>query len=113
MIEILNIETKLPSVNKKTCVSRNTGRYYNNEEYENFKNIIFLLCKKVKIKKPYFVKINIETHVDIDNPIKPILDAIEKAGVIENDKYIEKLHINKKRIKRNEQNKLKVCVGTI
>ena len=33
---------------------------------------------------------------DIDNRIKPLQDCLERAGVIENDRQIESLHVKRK-----------------
>ena len=38
---------------------------------------------------------------DIDNRIKPLQDCLERAGVIENDRQIESLHVKRKYGDRN------------
>ena len=110
--QILNIETKLPTINSKLSINKKTGKFFASQEYKNFKNIIYMFLKRIKVKKPYALYIEIETHIDIDNPIKPVLDAIEQSGIIDNDKYVERLYIDKKTIKRNEQNRIKINIGT-
>lgn len=110
--QILNIETKLPSINSKLSINKKTGRFFASQDYKNFKNIIYMFLKRIKVKKPYALYVDIETHIDIDNPIKPVLDAIQESGIIDNDRNIERLYIDKKSIKRNEQNRIKIKIGT-
>ena len=51
-------------------------------------------------QRPYKLTIKSYQFADGDNYIKMISDSLEKAGVIENDKYIEKYDVTKFPIKR-------------
>lgn len=46
------------------------------------------------------IDIEIETYKDITNVAKVLLDALEGAGVIKNDRYVDTLHMHKTVIKR-------------
>lgn len=110
--QILNVETKLPSINSKLSINQKTGKFFSSQEYKNFKNIVCMFLKRIKVKKPYALYIDIETYIDIDNPIKPVLDAIQESRIIDSDRNVERLYIDKKSIKRNEQNRIKIKIGT-
>jgi len=95
LIRILDISNiRLVSLNNK---------YYKNfgltKEYRGFKDTIKLLAKKQKIKPPVRIEIYMETPLDIDNPMKPIFDGLEKIS-FDDDKYILELKVFKKAIKR-------------
>ena len=64
-----------------------------------FKDTIKLLAKKQKIKPPVRIEIYMETPLDIDNPMKPIFDGLEKIS-FDDDKYILELEVFKRAIKR-------------
>lgn len=57
---------------------------------------------------PYAVVIEVGTHLDIDSCCKAVLDAMQAAGAIDNDKNILGLAIDKTTVKRNEANWIKV-----
>ena len=74
------------------------GRRFKTPKYKKWAEDMLWLLKQLKPQeKPYKIEIDlyIAMLMDIDNPIKPILDALTKSGVIEDDRYIEKLIIRK------------------
>ncbi len=74
------------------------GRRFKTPKYKKWTEYMLWLLKSVKPQeKPYRIEIDlyIAMLMDIDNPIKPILDTLTKSGVIEDDRYIEKLTIRK------------------
>ena len=108
MIKILDIENiKLVSVNAKY----QNKSFTLSKDYRNFKKTIEMFTKDIKIKKPQRVLIEMETALDIDNAVKPILDSIEK--VFGNDKHVQELIINKTPIKRGKAGRLKIYAETI
>ena len=109
-MKVLDAENiQLVSVNNKYTKNR-SGRLILTNEYRQFKKTITTLCKKVKIDKPYEVKIWFSGRHDIDNCIKPILDGLQAAGVISNDKHVYKLNVTKTTGKKT---RLVVEVNTI
>ena len=101
-------EIKFGSLNKK---------YYGNfgltKEYRSFKDLLIASAKKIKIKPPYSVLITVSMYQDIDNIIKPILDALQTKGVIDNDKNVHHINISKYPIKRGELGSICVFVDNM
>ena len=111
MIEVINLNNiDLVSTNQRYIVYK--GRMILSSKYRKFKEMLTFACTWEIIKGPYEVNIHIETHLDIDNCIKCILDTLNKR-VIDDDKNILILHIYKKKIKRNLPGNLRVLVGQI
>jgi Holliday junction resolvase RusA-like endonuclease len=104
-------DVQIRSVNKKYIINRRTGRLVPSREYREFKNILEWACTGKSIEKPYRVKILLETYLDIDNPLKAILDSLNK--IIEDDRYILELIVCKKPLKRGKKGKIKVFIETI
>lgn len=88
--------------------------FINSQAYRNFKKTLFyhLQIPSKVIKPPYAVHIYLETYLDIDNPLKPIIDSLNKT-VIEDDKFIHELKVYKKPRKRGHPSSLKVYVGSL
>jgi len=113
MIKIFDWEIDLVSVNKMFLRLGRAGRkaVYSNE-YRVFKQTIFYqLPRDLFIEKPYSIKILVLTSKDIDGILKCILDAL-KPKIIEDDRYIEELIVNKKRIRRGEKEHLTIWIST-
>lgn len=114
MNKVIDIENiKLVSLNKKFTKNFSTGYLILSKEYKLFQKELYYNCKYMKAKKPYSVKIEFDTHLDIDNCIKPVLDVLQKRKIIEDDKYIEELYVFKNSVKRNVKNKIQVWVNGI
>jgi Holliday junction resolvase RusA-like endonuclease len=107
----------------KVILPRVNDRYNRNfslkDSYRKNKEILIKeILKKCKnapegyIKKPYSIGVEVGTHLDIDSFIKPLLDAMQSAGVIENDKDVLELFVKKIKLKRTEANYIKVCLNT-
>lgn len=114
MIKILDLKKiKIASVNKKYGYNPKAGKLYLTKEYKDFKNLVTesVIIPNIIIEKPYSVTVFIETPHDIDNYLKPLFDALEKSGVIENDKYINELRIKKKTIKKGTKSSIQVFLN--
>jgi Holliday junction resolvase RusA-like endonuclease len=108
MIKIIDLDNiKLVGVNKK-YVDR---KFHLSKEYRDFKKLLFCTVKNVVIPKDHKVLIIMETALDIDNPIKPILDGIEK--VFKDDKNIKILETRKIAIKRGKTGRLRIYADTL
>jgi len=95
-------------------VNRKNTRYHNgiigtSGSYASFKKMIQFLSRRTKVHGPYAAIIEYSGKVDIDNFLKPTLDALQSAEVISNDREIECLVVFRK--KRNE-NSLKISIET-
>lgn len=110
IISLKNI--KFSSLNYKFAVYN--GRMILTKQYRDFKKLLYISAHPLKnILPPYRIKIVMQTSLDIDNPIKCIIDALETKGILKDDKYVEELILIKKPMKRNENGSLDVWVGTI
>ena len=82
------------------------GRRFKTTKYFSYREILFYLLPKIKIPSGK-LKISItigfsNKNADIDNPIKPFLDALQdKYGF--NDKRIYKLEIEKVDVKKGSE----------
>lgn len=101
------MKTEIPikpiSVNK--CFQ---GHRYKTNEYANWRQAVYYLTLHVNpINNP--TKLDIEFHVsnfgqsDVDNMLKPLLDALQECEIIENDNTIEEIHTKKIKCKKGEE----------
>lgn len=102
----------LKSVNNKYKLVK--GVFKLRDEYKNFKKALFYHVKRPPeiLKPPYKVIIEKKTYLDIDNAVKPILDAL-KGRVITDDRDIEELHVYKEKRKKTYPSSLVVYVESI
>jgi Holliday junction resolvase RusA-like endonuclease len=110
VIDICEID--IVSINMKFMKGR-SGKLFLHPEYRAFKEELAFCCRRVRMKPPYSVTIQIKTGTDIDNSTKAILDALQASGVIEDDKYVEELKIKKIPQKRRQRGAIKVDVETM
>ena len=106
VIDIDNI--KFISLNK-----RYRKNFSLTDEYRAFRDEIMLSIKKGHVKSPYSMIIEMRTYHDYDNVLKLIGDCLEKTGVIDNDRNIHHVVIEKDPIQRGKAEKLIVYVGTL
>jgi len=115
MKKIIDVEgLEFCSVNKKMEIHKKKRIPMSSEKYKFFRRTIGFLSKSgykgEMIDPPYKVLIKTRSMLDIDNPIKPILDGLQDAKILKNDAYIKDLHIIHERGKGTF---LKVWVGNI
>lgn len=82
------------------------GKRFKTSLYKKYENDVLLLLPKIKIVPPPY-RLNLvlgfsNKASDIDNPVKLILDILQKKYGI-NDKHIEVLHIEKQIVKKNNE----------
>lgn len=75
------------------------GRRFKTDAYKSYEQSVLFLLPKIKRfpKPPYLVAIDlsVSTHnADIDNPVKPILDILQKKYGF-NDRDVVQLHVRK------------------
>ncbi len=98
--------------------SNRYGTIYKNSAYRGFQEgLIWMLKAYNRQKRPLAGEIEVRLHFtvselrDIDSLVKPVLDCIEKAGVIENDRQIRVLIVRKYSKKRyRDLDKIRVAV---
>jgi len=87
------------------------GRRYKTKEYQAWRDEFGWLSKG-STKHTGYLEINLKFYIksfkvsDVDNLIKPTLDALQENRIIENDKYVlkvsaEKFHSKDERIEIN------------
>lgn len=85
------------------------GRRFKTKEYKAYEKEMKLMIKKQKMPvAPYNIELKLYLSnplSDIDNPIKPILDILQKKLAF-NDRLIDKLTVEKIRV---EKGKEKIC----
>ena len=80
------------------------GRRFKTEDYEVYeKELFYLLPNGLQIGSELYVEFGFSSSAsDIDNPLKPLLDILQKKYGF-NDKLIEKLTIVKKTVPKGEE----------
>jgi len=104
-MEILSVESiELPRINDKFRKDFSLKKSYRMKKENLIKLLKINAIGAEKIAPPYTVIISIGTHYDLDASIKPIFDSMQDAKVIDNDKNIHRLVIDKDPVKRNVPN---------
>lgn len=86
-----------PSVNHNMHPTASGGRVLT-AEHRGFRSIVAATVYNAKLPKLYgrlsvYIRINAPRADACDNFTKPILDALQRAGAIENDRNVDDLHI--------------------
>jgi len=90
-----------PTVNHRMSVNRRSGRMYTTGQYREWmaSNLKELGNQEDTIKRPVMVDIGLEAptrrRYDIDNRIKPILDLLTKARVIDDDSLVDRIECHR------------------
>lgn len=74
------------------------GRRFATKKYKEWTDAcLFMLLDKKRVDKPYKVSITFyqSKMQDIDSCIKMTLDVLVKAGILEDDRYINELNVKK------------------
>lgn len=107
MTELININNiKIVSANRRLIPG--TGRMVNNPEYTAFKEHLMAMTRKEKLQPRYRIVIKVTCYQDADNVIKPVLDALQKRGVIDDDKNVRFIEVEKTIGKRGAPGKIHV-----
>lgn len=99
---LINIEVKPLSVNQ--CWQ---GKRFKTPKYKSYERDVLLLLPKIKQDFNGNLKINIifgfsSKLADIDNPVKPILDILQKKYEF-NDRDIYELNLKKEIVKKGNE----------
>ncbi|WP_025124391.1 RusA family crossover junction endodeoxyribonuclease [Myroides odoratimimus] len=82
------------------------GRRYKTEKYKVYEQVVFWqLPNKLEVKPPFRIDIDFgfsAKTADIDNPVKPFLDILQKKYGI-NDKDIYELHLRKRIVPKGQE----------
>ena len=114
MLAEFEIKSLPPTVNNLYGRLRNT--VYKKPEVRKWqKATIDYMRREWKTKSPIRTALEVRIEFttkdhrkwDIDNRIKPLQDCLERAGIIENDRQIEKLEVERK---YGEQDKTRIQI---
>lgn len=99
---VLNLDVKPLSVNK--CWQ---GRRYKTKTYKQYESALLQLLPNIEINFKHHLSIDIDfgfsnSTSDIDNPLKPILDILQKKYGF-NDRDVYELNVKKKLAKKKEE----------
>jgi len=90
------------------------GRFRVNPKYQAFKESVAWVCKDhaEHFDGPVSVRLSmiLNPRMDAQNIIKPILDALELAGVINNDKQVRKLSFTREDRAPKEKDNIMIIV---
>jgi Holliday junction resolvase RusA-like endonuclease len=103
----------IPSINQKYIINKKTGQLVLSGAYRKFKEDLSLLFSKIEpVPPPYRINVLVRTYKDIDNFVKVMLDSLEAAGAIKNDRDVVLLNIRKFPAKRGASEAFAVEVLT-
>lgn len=71
------------------------NRFISSPDYAAFKRELYLMTRPIRLEPNYYMQVYVECFADIDNIIKPVLDALQMRGVIDNDKNVVRLDMHK------------------
>ena len=113
---ILDVDNvSLPNVNNKYGYNPKSGRLFLNKTYKEFENTIITLMQRyargVQVDPPYSITIHVQTYMDADNFLKPVIDSMAKAGIIGNDKDVLHYQVFKTPKKKGSGSCIKVEVS--
>lgn len=102
------------AVSENQRLAPGKGRYRVNEEYQAFKEGIAWVCKghRAVFEGPVGVRLFLllNPRMDAQNIIKPVLDGLELAGVIKNDRQVRRLSIYREDRQLKEEDTIGIIV---
>lgn len=111
---VLNFKGKGIGVNDKYTINKRTRRIILTDQYRQFEELLFYAVRpefrNLMLKPPYDVKIEFITYKDIDAMVKPCLDTLTRAGVIEDDREVLDNHNKKIKAKRGSEDLIIVSI---
>lgn len=111
MKKTLNITFKGAVPSKKNSYRIGNRRLFKPQELTDFDDLFYyqfhaqhkghkpIVAKQITM----FIHFRLHTDRDLDNMITTVMDAMQFAGVIKNDKYITTIHSTKKKLGPLEQ----------
>lgn len=105
---------KAVSENRRLLPGAAKGRLISNPDYKAFKESVAWACKleNEHLEGPVSVRLFLELglRMDAQNVIKPVLDALELAGVIKNDKQVRSFSFHREDRAAKEEDRIGILV---
>ena len=105
------------AVSENQRLSPGKGRLIPNKGYKSFKeSVAWVLKSHVEhFKGPVSVRLFMELNprMDAQNVIKPVLDALELAGVIDNDKQVRTFSFYREDRGAKEEDRIGIIVSEV
>ena len=104
------------AISENQRIAPGRGRYIVNQEYAAFKESVAWACKKwaegQSFDGPVCVRLlmALNPRMDAQNVIKPVLDALELAGVIRNDRQVRQFGFYRTDRAKGEDDRIDIFV---
>jgi len=102
------------AISENQRIAPGARRFRADEDYQAFKESVAWTCKlhQEYFDGPVSVRLFMELNprIDAQNVIKPVLDALELAGVIKNDKQVRCFSFYRENTKSKEQDSTGIIV---
>lgn len=93
------------------------GRHVSNPEYRAFKESVAWTCKAhgEYFDCPVSVRLHLilNPRMDAQNVVKPVLDALEIAGVIHNDRQVRRFYFDREDRGLGEEDRITITVTEV
>jgi len=102
------------AVSENQRLAPGQGRFCANESYQAFKESLIWQIRPYAEQFPGPVAVRItmilNSRIDASNIIKPVLDALQAAGVVKNDKLVQKMQWTRENAKPKQDDWLCITV---
>ena len=105
------------AVSENRRLAPGEGRYRANKAYKAFKESVAWACKLhlEHCEGPVSVRLfmDLNPRMDAQNVIKPVLDALELAGIINNDKQVRSFSFYREDRAAKEDDRIRILVQEV
>jgi Holliday junction resolvase RusA-like endonuclease len=102
------------AVSENRRLSKGRGRWVPNKDYQAFKESIAWVCKAHGefFDCPVSVRLHLvlNPRIDAQNVVKPVLDALEIAGIIKNDRQVRRFQFHRDDCGPKEDDRIAIYV---
>lgn len=104
------------AVSENRRLAKGQGRWIPNKNYQAFKESLAWTCKKEadgqSFQGPVSVRLllTLNPRIDGQNVVKPVLDALQLAGVIRNDRQVRQFGFYRIDRERGEEDRIDIFV---
>lgn len=109
-------EIKIRPISINKCFK---GRRFKTKDYKDWRDLFAILIGKKKETVVGMVDIDLKFYIknykmaDVDNMCKPCLDALVDSKVIEDDRFVKRITLEKFPVKREIDEKIQITIKRI